>query len=69
MIHVTAKAIDVLKGGDGERVEAGVQACDGQYGVVENMVGVEAIAGGSTHLPDCPKCAVLWDEAQSRISA
>lgn len=63
MIHATKRAIALLRGEPTENVEMGVQACDGAYGVVEDMVGVEAIAGGSTHLPDCPECAVLWDAA------
>lgn len=64
MIHVTKRALAYLYGQDYWAIEVGVQACDGAYGWVDDLVGIEALQQGSTSLPDCPRCAVLLDSAR-----
>lgn len=64
MIHVTNRALAYLYGQNYDDIEVGVQACDGAYGWVDDLVGVEALQLGSTSLPNCPQCAVLLDSAR-----
>lgn len=63
MKHTTKRALVLLAGNDWECVEPAVLACTGGYGDVEVLVGVESILRGSNRVPDCPRCAVLWDQA------
>jgi hypothetical protein len=63
MKHTTKRALVHLAGNDYDMVDPARLACTGEYGDTEELIGVESIDGGSGDLPDCPRCAVLWDEA------
>jgi hypothetical protein len=61
--HATKRGLLLLAGDDWKTVEPAMLACNGTHGDSAELVGVESIKGGSPLLPDCPTCAVLWDQA------
>lgn len=69
MIHVTMRAMALVTGRDPSLEPEAMRACDAQHGDPESMVGVEAINCGSASVPDCPRCAVMFDAALETYGA